>query len=208
MLKWLVALSLLISLKVSGEVNVLAFAGSAREESMNKKLVIEASNVARELGGRVTFIDFKDYPIPLYNGDLEKNEGMPAKAKELRQLMIQSDVILIASPEYNGSVSPLLKNALDWASRNEQGGSSRDAFRGKKFVIMSATPGSSGGTRGLVHLKSIIENIGGTVVAKQVAIPTAYEAFDDQGHLKNPQHKQSLKEAIQQALQQDLPPKE
>lgn len=200
MLKWVMILCVAFSATLTAETKVLAFAGSTREGSVNKKLVAEAAGIARQMGANVTVIDLKDYPIPFYDGDKETQEGMPEKAKQLRQLMIQSNLILIASPEYNGSVSGLLKNVIDWTSRSEAAGSSRDAYKGKKFVIMSASPGSTGGARGLEHLKMIIENIGGTVVAKQVTIPNAYSAFDSQGHLKDPKVKKELQDMIQMAI--------
>ncbi|CCB86824.1 NADPH:quinone oxidoreductase [Parachlamydia acanthamoebae UV-7] len=201
MWKLVLALSLFTSSMLSAETKVLAFSGSTRTDSINKKLVTEAGNLAKQLGATVTFIDLKDYPMPFYDGDIEKEQGMPNDAKRLRQLLIQNQVIFIASPEYNGSLSAVLKNALDWASRSEDGGSSRDAFKGKKFVLMSASPGQGGGTRGLAHLRSIIEGIGGTVISQQFVVPNAFEAFDSQGKLKNPQAGSELKQIVQQAIQ-------
>lgn len=200
MWKWLIVLCVAFTATVNAETRVLAFGGSTQEDSINKKLVLEAANLARQMGASVTVIDLKDYPIPLYDADLETEEGMPAKAKKLRQLMIQSQVILIASPEYNGSLSGVLKNAIDWASRSEDADSSREAFKGKKFAIMSASPGSGGGARGLVHLRAILENIGGTVIPQQVVVPDAYDAFDEQGHLKNSKLKLELRQLVQTAI--------
>jgi len=188
------------SANLSAEIKVLAFSGSTREDSFNQKLVVEAAEMARQMGANVTAVSLKDYAMPFYNEDLEKKEGLPAKAKELRKLMIQSQLIFIASPEYNGSVSGVLKNVIDWLSRNENSGSSRDAFKGKKFVLMSASPGSTGGARGLAHLKAIIENIGGVVVPQPVLIPHATGAFDDKGHLKEPRLKNELQQAIEAAI--------
>jgi NAD(P)H-dependent FMN reductase len=119
---------------------------------------------------------------------------MPESAKRLRACMIDSDVILIASPEYNGSIPAVLKNTLDWASRSEKGGSAKgDAFKGKKFAIMSASPGSRGGKRGLVHLRAIIEDIGGTVIPEELSIASAHEYFSNKEKVENA----ALKEAIQ-----------
>lgn len=199
MLKWALILGVVMSSSLCAETKVLAFSGSTQEESLNKKLVKEAAGYAKEAGASVTIVDLKDYDMPFYNSDLEKKSGMPAKAKELRRLMVNSDVILIASPEYNGSLSGILKNAIDWASRSEEGKASRDAFKGKKFVIMAASPGQGGGARGLVHLRNIIENVGGTVMAQQVVVPNAYNAFDAEGHLTNAAQKTELKAAVQNA---------
>lgn len=200
MFKLLVIFGVVFAGHMMAEVKVLAFAGSTREGSFNKALLVEAANSARQKGASVKVIDLKDYPMPFYDADLEAKEGMPIKAKQLRDEMIQSQVILIASPEYNASVPAVLKNALDWASRKEEGGTSREAFKGKKFVLMSASPGSKGGARGLIHLKAIIEDVGGTVISEQFSVPNAYSAFDNQGHLKNPKLKSELQKLVESAL--------
>jgi chromate reductase, NAD(P)H dehydrogenase (quinone) len=147
-------------------------------------------------------IDLREYPIPFYDADMEAEEGMPSKAKQLQELMIQSDVILIASPEYNRSIPAVLKNVLDWTSRKEGGGDSHEAYEGKIFAIMSASPGKRGGSGGLMHLRTIIEDIHGKVIANQVTVPNAYNAFDEQNQLKNPQLKMELRQLVQQALQE------
>jgi chromate reductase, NAD(P)H dehydrogenase (quinone) len=200
MYKWMALLALVFTTTLQAEVKVLAFAGSTQKESVNKKLVVEAAEMARQAGANVTVINLEDYTAPFYDADLEKNEKMPSNAKKLRDLMMQSQVIVIASPEYNGSVSGVLKNTIDWASRKEEGGASRDAFSGKKFVIMSASPSPNGGAKGLNHLRSILEVLGGNVVPQQVSLSDAYKAFDDKGHLKDPKIKADLQQAINQAV--------
>ena len=155
-------------MSLSAEMKVLALAGSGRGDLLNKKLVKEAAEIARQMGATVTVIDLKDYPMPFYDAEFETKRGMPKNAKRLRELMIGSDAIIIASPEYNSSIPAVLKNALDWASRSIDGGASREAFKGKKFAIMSTSPGRGGGSRGLVHLRSVIEDVGGVVVPEQV----------------------------------------
>lgn len=200
MWKWALGALLISASSLCAETRVLAFSGSTRTDSVNKKLLVEASSIARKSGAVVTIVDLRDLPMPFYDADLEVSEGMPANAKRLRQLMIESQVVLIASPEYNSSVSAILKNALDWASRSEQGGPSSDAFKGKKFVLMSASPGQGGGVRGLVHLQNIIENVGGTVMPQKVSIPSSYSAFDEQGNLKDQKQKSDLENLVKQAL--------
>ena len=195
----LMILCLVLSTTLSAETHVLAFAGSTRQDSTNKKLISEAAKVAQQLGAKVTLIDLKDYSLPFYEGDLEAKEGMPLKARQIRQLMIENQVIFIASPEYNGSLCALLKNVIDWASRGEAGGSSRDAFKDKKFVLFSASPGQGGGARGLKHLL-VLENVGGTVLPQEVVIPNAYSAFDEKGQLTHEKEKEELKQAIQAAF--------
>lgn len=199
MLKWIIALCMAITTTLSAQINVLAFAGSTREASVNKKLANEAAKIARQMNANVTVIDLKDYQMPFYDEDLEK-QGMPEKAKEFRRLMLKNDIIIIASPEYNGSLSGVLKNTIDWASRTENGQASREAFQGKKFVIMAAFPGGGGGARGLVHLRKILENLGGIVVTQQVIVPDAFNAFDAQGNLKNTQMKKELQDEIRAAI--------
>lgn len=191
-----------IHLSANANTKVLAFAGSTREASLNKKLVRQAVAFATQAGADVTFIDLKDYAMPFYDGDLEETGGMPANARALRQMMVDSQVIFIASPCYNDSIPAVLKNALDWASRGENGGSSREAFKGKKFVLMSASPGKAGGVKALVHLRTIIDDIGGsgTVVLQQLALPQANVAFDENGQLKDPKWNQELQELVIQAL--------
>lgn len=196
----MIVLCVVFSATLSAETKVLAFAGSTREASVNKQLVVEAADFARQMGAQVTVIDLKDYPIPFYDEDFEASDGMPETAKQLRKLMIQSDVIIIASPEYNGSVSAVLKNAIDWASRSEDGRSSREAFKGKKFIIMSASPGSGGGAKGLLHLRTIVKSIGGAVIPQEIVVPRAFSAFDEQKHLKNEKVKKDLQQLIKKTI--------
>lgn len=200
MFRWLLILSTVLSLELYAEKKVLAFSGSTREDSMHKKLVNEAAQMAKQMGASVTVIDLRDYPMPFYDGDLEDKSGMPDKAKEFRALMEQNDVIVIASPEYNGSISAVLKNAIDWASRGERGGSSRSAFKGKKFVLVSTSPGKGGGARGIAHLKTVIENIGGEIAGQPVTVPEGGMAFDAQGSLTNATSAMNLKQSLKQAL--------
>ena len=168
---------------------VLAFAGSARRDSLNKKLARAAAEAARKAGAEATFIDLADYPMPLYDGDLEAREGMPANAMRLRELFLAHDALLIASPENNASVSSLLKNTLDWLSRgigDGKGANSGTApYAGKTALLLCASPGGFGGVRGLPHLRQILATLGVTVLGTQVSLPRAHEAFDEQGALKD-----------------------
>ncbi len=179
---------------MSDKVKILAFAGSARAQSFNKMLVNVAAKGAVEAGAEVTVIDLKDYPMPLLDQDLETNEGMPENAKKVKQLMIEHDGFLIACPEYNSSITPLLKNTIDWASRpTEKDEPMLKAYTGKITAIMSASPGGLGGLRGLVHVRSIFENINVIVLPNQRAIGSAYNAFDDQGNLKDEKQNNAVK---------------
>ncbi len=165
---------------------ILAFAGSARRESYNKKLLKIAASGAQAAGAAVTVIDLADYPLPLFNEDLEQESGAPENAKKLKQLFVEHQGLLIACPEYNSSITPLLKNTIDWVSRPAAGEPSLVAYRGKVATLLSASPGALGGLRGLVHVRSILGNIGVIVLPDQIAVAKAFEAFDPNGSLKDP----------------------
>lgn len=170
---------------MSQPTKILAFDGSTRTDSFNKKLVRIAAEGARQAGASVTVIDLKDFPLPLFDQDLEAAEGQPENARKLKELFIQHQGLLIASPEYNSSVTPVLKNAIDWVSRSLPGEPALAAFQGKVASLVSASPGALGGLRGLVHLRSILGNIGVIVLPQQIAVPKAHEAFAADGTLKD-----------------------
>ncbi|MBA2727180.1 MAG: NAD(P)H-dependent oxidoreductase, partial [Parachlamydiaceae bacterium] len=170
------------------------------EGSLNKKLALNAAEMARQMRASVTFIDLRDYPMPFYDGDLEATMGMPSNVKQLRKHFVESQVILIASPEYNASVSAVLKNAIDWVSRNPNGGGSREAFKDKKVVIMSISPGKNGGARGLSHLRTILEDVSAIVLPQQVSVPNGNSAFDGNGILINLQAKNELQQLLKKAI--------
>ncbi len=164
---------------------ILAFAGSTRTGSYNKKLVRVAVDAARAAGAEVTLLDLREYPLPLFDGDLEDEAGLPENARKLKALFREHDAFLIASPEYNSSISGVLKNTIDWVSRAETDDEpALVAYRGKAAALLAASPGALGGLRGLVTLRSILGNIGVMVLPDQVAVSKAHEAFDDAGGLK------------------------
>lgn len=171
---------------------ILAFAGSTRIESYNKKLVKIAAAGAKAAGAEVTYIDLRDLPLPLYDEDLEAQEGLPANAHTFKDLLISHQGLLIASPEYNSSLTAVLKNAIDWASRPAPNEAPLAAFAGKVATIMSASPGALGGLRGLVHLRSILGNIKVLVLPDQIAVSKAYEAFNPDGTLVDPKQQESI----------------
>lgn len=176
---------------------ILAFAGSARRDSLNKKLVRAAAQFAREAGAEVTLVDLDDYPMPIYHGDLEAAEGMPARALALRELLLAHDGLLIASPENNASVSSLLKNTIDWLSRDLGEGKGADSglapWQGKVGAMLAASPGGFGGVRGLPHLRQILCTLGVTVLPGQVALPRAHEAFAADGTLADARAAKSVR---------------
>src|SRR6478672_201805 len=177
---------------MSNQPRILAFAGSLRKDSFNKKLVAIAAQGAREAGAEVTLIDLKDFPLPLFDQDLEAEQGMPENGKKLKKLFIDHDGLLIASPEYNSSFPAVLKNAIDWVSRPAPGEPSLLAFRGKVATLMSASLGALGGLRGLVHVRSILGNIGVIVLPDQIAVAKAHEAFQSDGSLVDPKQQAGI----------------
>jgi NAD(P)H-dependent FMN reductase len=171
---------------------ILAFAGSLRADSWNKKLVKIAAAGARAVGAEVTYVDLRDLPMPLFDEDLEAKEGLPPNARQFKDLLLSHQGLLIASPEYNSSITAVLKNAIDWASRPVPGEPMLAGFVDKVAAIMTTSPGALGGLRGLVHLRAILGNISVLVLPGQVAIPKAYEAFNADGTLKDPKQQKSI----------------
>lgn len=160
---------------------ILAFAGSLRKESLNKKALAAAVPMAREAGAEVTCIDLADFRMPVYDGDLEEAEGLPDAVKRLKALMKSHDGFLICTPEYNSSIPGMLKNVIDWASREEEGEETLACYEGKTAGLMSASPGSLGGIRSLAVVRAILGNLGTIVVPQQVSIPKAHAAFAENG---------------------------
>jgi chromate reductase len=178
---------------------ILALAGSLRKESFNKKLAAITVSGARKAGAEVAFINLEDLPLPLFDQDLESEQGMPENGARLKKLFIDHDGLLIACPEYNSSITAVLKNAIDWVSRPAPGEPSLVAFRGKVATLMSASPGALGGLRALVHVRSILGNIGVIVLPDQIAVPNAHEAFNADGSLKDPKQQADV-EGLGQTL--------
>jgi chromate reductase, NAD(P)H dehydrogenase (quinone) len=165
---------------------ILVFAGSTRSGSYNKMLSKCAAEALRKAGADVTWIDLRDLALPLYDGDFEEKTGLPEGAKKLKAAMQASDGYLISSPEYNSSITGVLKNAIDWASRTESDDEpALIAFRGKVAALVSASPGALGGLRSLVTLRAILGNIGVVVLPDQLTISHAYESFGEGGQLKD-----------------------
>jgi chromate reductase, NAD(P)H dehydrogenase (quinone) len=170
---------------------ILAFAGSTREGSHNKWLIKVAAEAARAAGGEVTLIDLRDYPMPPYDGDLEA-QGLPASVVALKDLLKAHDGFLISAPEYNGGMSGMLKNVLDWASRRGDDDHALAAFTGKFAGLMAASPGRLGGVRGLGQLRHVLTVMGVLVIPQQRAIDAAHTAFGEDGRLKDPAHQAAI----------------
>ena len=174
---------------------ILVFAGSIRSGALSGKL---AAHVARELAltnAETTLISLADYEMPLYNGDLEKEQGVPESAKKLKGMMLAHQGIYIASPEYNASMPPLLKNAIDWVSRAKEPAS--NPYKQCTFALGATSDGRFGGYRCLYHLRQSLElGLGALVIPEQVAIAGAGSAFDERGGLKDEANQKILKNQL------------
>ncbi|MEX1279198.1 MAG: NAD(P)H-dependent oxidoreductase [Acidimicrobiia bacterium] len=151
---------------------IVAIAGSTRAASLHKQLVRAAAHEAERLGASATVVDLSDHPMPLYDGDLEDAEGVPGSARELHAVLADADVVFIASPEYNGGYTAVLKNAIDWVTRVE-----KQVFQ-RPTVLASASPGRGGGAKGLAGLRTTLEHMAVPVVA-EFSVPGAGPGFAD-----------------------------
>jgi chromate reductase, NAD(P)H dehydrogenase (quinone) len=164
---------------------LLFISGSAREGSFNKKLAQHGAKLADTRGHPATFADLGDYPMPLYDGDGEARDGVPDNASKLKALMEAHQGIFIACPEYNASITPLLKNTLDWISRvKDDAGITGQVFRSRVFALGAASPGGLGGMRGLIHMRTIMElGLGALVLPEQITVANAFGGFAADGAL-------------------------
>lgn len=178
---------------------LLFFAGSARDASYNKRLARLGAEIAEANGITATFADLGDYPMPLYDADLQALEGIPENAYKFEALMKVHTGIFIACPEYNASITPLLKNTLDWVSRVRiEGEEAMAVYKTRVFALGSVSPGGMGGLRGLNTVRTTLElGLGALVLPGQFAVPKAAEAFEDNGHLKNKEAQENFKKLIQ-----------
>ncbi|MEE9589906.1 MAG: NAD(P)H-dependent oxidoreductase [Hyphomicrobiaceae bacterium] len=184
---------------MSTDVKLLFFAGSAREGSFNKRLARLGADIANANGIESTFVDLSDYPMPIYHGDLEVESGPPDNAKAFKELMQQHDGIFITCPEYNSSVTPLLKNTLDWVSRvRDETEAPLHVYKSRVFAIGGSSPGGFGAMRSLIDLRKILQlGLGAHVLPEQIAVPRAANAFDDNGHLEDKSLQELYKSIIQ-----------
>jgi chromate reductase len=177
---------------------ILVIPGSLRSGSHNVRL---AALVTKELAlaeADVTRISLADYPLPLYDGDLEAQAGAPVNALQLKKMLAVHHGVFIVTPEYNASVPPLLKNAIDWVSRaRERGEAPLAVFKRRAFALGSASPGPFGGMRALLALRQVLEiGCGALVIPEQVAVARAETAFDDMDNLRDEQLTAVLKAAV------------
>lgn len=157
---------------------IIAFSGSTRKGSYNKKVVKNAVLFLEESGAEVTLIDLKEYLLPIYDGDLEKDSGIPAKAVKLKKLFKEHNGLFISTPEYNGYFSGVLKNTIDWISRPMEGEKKFEPFLNKVAAITAASPGKFGGIRVLPHLRQLLTNLKVLVIPEQIGFAKASNLFD------------------------------
>jgi NAD(P)H-dependent FMN reductase len=165
---------------------ILVFAGSIRTGSHNARLAALAAKELTLMGADVTRISLEDYPMPLYDGDAEADTGMPPNARDLKGILESHSGVFIASPEYNASITPLLKNAIDWVSRvRTRGEPPYAAFRDRAFALGAASDEPHGGLRSLMALRQVLElGCGALVIPEQITVVQASEAFDEMDNLK------------------------
>ena len=171
---------------------ILAFAASTRGASFNRHLARVATGCVRRAGGEITLIELKDYPMPLYEGDLEATGGIPEHGKRLKALLAGHQALLIVSPEYNGFITPLLKNTLDWLSRPDGDQDGLALFRDKLALVLSASPGALGGLRSLTLARQLLTNLGVMLMPDSLAVGRAHEAFSDDDTLRDERQQAKL----------------
>lgn len=189
---------------MSSDRTLITFSGSLRSNSYNQKVAKQAQQIALELGYDAININLADYPLPLFNEDIENTET-PASLNDLRRIFSSATSILIASPEYNGSFSAALKNTLDWLSRPDNSDSNvyQPPFNRFTVALTAASPGSLGGLRGLGQLREVMTNLGSLVIPQQLAIGAAYEAFNEEGKLVNQETVDRLTGLVKTLLETD-----
>ena len=180
---------------------ILVIPGSIRLASYNRRLAQEAARLLALGNATVTLLDLADYPLPIYDGDSEEANGPPALAVQLAERIAEQDGLRLVSPEYNASISPLLKNALDWASRvRKVRGKPLQPFRHLVVGLASASPGRLGGLRGLVALRPICQALGAEVLTTQLAVHEAATAFDENGRLADERQRLALDALLEQLI--------
>ena len=182
-------------------LKILVIPGSLRTGSLNAKLAATAAHELALAGAEVTRLSLGDFPLPIYDGDLQGKSGVPKHAVNLKRMMSAHHGVLIVTPEYNSSVPPLVKNTIDWVSRVQDAHETRgEVFRGRAFAIASAAEGRLGGARSLAALRLILSACGATVVPNQLALSFAGEAYDDMDRLKHPADIEALGALVRQLI--------
>jgi chromate reductase, NAD(P)H dehydrogenase (quinone) len=182
---------------------ILVMAGSLRKGSSNARLAALAAKELALADADVTRISFADYPLPIFDADFMTDSGLPTEAQKLRSMLTAHQGVFIASPEYSASVSPLIKNALDWLSRaRDKNEANYAAFKGRVFALGAASPGSGGGVRGLMALRQVLElGCGALVLPEQITVGRAAQAFDEMDNLKDETAAATLKTVARRLIE-------
>ena len=182
-------------------LKILVIPGSLRTGSLNARLAATAAYELTQAGAEVTRISLADFPLPIYDGDLQTKSGVPKNAVNLKRMIGVHHGVLIVTPEYNSSVPPLVKNTIDWVSRVQDAQQTRgQVFRDRAFAIAAASESRLGGTRSLASLRLILTACHATVIPNQLALLFAGQAYDDMDRLKHPADVESLVALIQQLI--------
>jgi NAD(P)H-dependent FMN reductase len=182
-------------------LKILIIPGSLRTGSHNARLAAQAAYEFTQAGVDVTPLSLSDFPLPIYDGDLQAKSGVPKNAVNLKRMMAGHHGILFVTPEYNASVPPLVKNTIDWLSRVQDSNEARgQVFRGRPFAIAAASESRLGGTRALAALRLVLSALQATVIPNQLALSFAAQAYDDMDRLKNPADIEALKALVRQLI--------
>ncbi len=182
-------------------LKILVIPGSTRTGSLNAKLAAVAAHQFAQEGAEVTKLSLADFPLPIYDGDLQSKSGVPKHAVDLKRMMGTHHGVLFVTPEYNSSVPPLLKNAIDWVSRVQDAHESRgQVFRGRAFALAGASRSRLGGARAIAALRLILSACQALVIPNQLALASADEAYDDMDRLKNPPDIEALSAVVRQLI--------
>jgi chromate reductase, NAD(P)H dehydrogenase (quinone) len=183
-------------------LKILVIPGSLRTGSLNAKLAATVAVELAQAGADVTRVSLADFPLPIYDGDLQAKSGVPKSAINLKRMMSSHHGVLIVTPEYNASIPSLLKNAIDWVSRVQDPHETRgQVFRDRAFAIASASGGRLGGSRALMALRLILTACQAHVIPNQLSLPFAPEAYDDMDRLKQPADIEALKALTRQLIE-------
>ena len=183
-------------------LKILVIPGSLRTGSLNAKLAATIAVELAQAGAEVSRISLGDFPLPIYDGDLQARSGVPKHAVQLKRMMSAHHGALIVTPEYNSSVPALLKNAIDWVTRVQDPGETRgQVFADRAFAIAAASNSRLGGTRALAALRLILSSCQATVIPNQLALSFAAEAYDEMDRLKHPPDVEAMKGLVRQLIE-------
>lgn len=180
--------------------SILIFAGSARQGAYSKQLAAAATSLVTGNGGKPTLVDLADFEVGLYNADLEARSGIPQQVIDFRHLVASHDGMMIATPEYNGFITPVLLNMLCWASRPSPGDDFGAVFQGLPVALMASSPGRLGGVRVIPRLRDVVAELGMVAVPGFVTVPSAATAFTERGQLADRQTEDALVSIIRRLM--------